>query len=110
MTSLSYQRFTITIPQNMAQQIAQVCMDEGRNRSELFREAFRLYLANGQAAKPVSPPPQATLQQVYERVTSESEKDRLLEQWAQMIETAPDFEDIRAVSGAVGNIAGESLL
>ena len=108
MTQLSYQRFTVTIPQNMAQQIEQVCTQEGRNRSELFREAFRMYFSSIHPA-PTPPPEQATLQQVYDRLGLESEKDCLLAQWAQMIETDPQFEDVRAVSTAVDAIAGESL-
>lgn len=50
MTQLAYQRFTITVPDNMARQIDQVCAVEGRNRSELFREAVRLYFASGALA------------------------------------------------------------
>ena len=50
MAQLAYQRFTITVPDNMARQIDQVCALEGRNRSELFREAVRLYFAGGALA------------------------------------------------------------
>jgi len=43
-TSL-YQRFAITLPERMATQINAICEEEGRNRSEFFREAVRVYLA-----------------------------------------------------------------
>lgn len=43
-TSL-YQRFAITVPERMATQIKTICEAEGRNRSEFFREAVRVYLA-----------------------------------------------------------------
>ena len=46
MTTQSYQRFAITIPEGMAAQIEQACKLEGRNRSEFFREAVRLYFAD----------------------------------------------------------------
>lgn len=125
MTQLAYQRFTITVPDNMAKQIEQVCTDEGRNRSELFREAFRLYLSNGPAARSASteatreqrsdpfrlfwPERGAQPDQVVDRLALESEKDRLLEQWARMVETEPGFEDVRAASDAADAVAGESL-
>jgi len=48
MSPTNYQRFTITVPDSMASQIEQVCRDEGRNRSEEFREAFRVYLTHSQ--------------------------------------------------------------
>jgi len=125
MAQLAYHRFTITVPDNMAEQIEQVCTKEGRNRSELFREAFRLYFSSGQTTRsaPVAATPErkedpfrlfwpewgSKSDQVYDRLAVESEKDRLLEQWAQMVETEPGFEDVRAVSGAVDAVAGESL-
>ena len=87
MTQTSYQRFTITVPDSMASQIEQVCSNEGRNRSELFREAFR----------------------VYDRLATESEKDRLLAQWANMVENEPEFEDVRAVSDAADGLASEAF-
>jgi Arc/MetJ-type ribon-helix-helix transcriptional regulator len=110
MTQLANQRFTITVPDNMAKQIEQVCTDEGSNRSELLREAFRLYLSNGPAARSASaeatreqrsdpfrlfwPERGAKPYQVVDRLALESEKDRLLEQWAHMVETEPGFEDV----------------
>ncbi len=125
MTQLAYHRFTITVPDNMAEQIEQVCTQEGRNRSELFREAFRLYFSSGQTtrnAQAVTPERKenqfrlfwpefgSKSDQVYDRLAVESEKDRLLEQWAQMVETETGFEDVRAVSSMVDAVAGESLL
>ena len=47
--------------------------------------------------------------QVVDRLAVESEKDRLLEQWAQRVETEPGFEDVRAASDAADVVAGESL-
>jgi predicted transcriptional regulator len=47
--------------------------------------------------------------QVVDRLALESEKDRLLEQWARMVETEPGFEDVRAASDAADAVAGESL-
>ena len=76
----------------MASQIEQVCRDEGRNRSELFREAFRVYLTHSQ-----------------DRLATESEKNRLLEQWAHIVETEPGFEDVRAVSDAADGVASEAV-
>ena len=92
MSQTSYQRFTITVPDSMASQIEQVCRDEGRNRSELFREAFRVYLTHSQ-----------------DRLATEREKDRLLEQWAHMVETEPGFEDVRAVSDVADGVASEAV-
>ena len=40
-----YHRFAITVPERMAAQIDSICELEGRNRSEFFREAVRVYLA-----------------------------------------------------------------
>lgn len=37
--------FTISFPENLAQQVDQVAEEESRNISELFREAFRSYQA-----------------------------------------------------------------
>jgi Arc/MetJ-type ribon-helix-helix transcriptional regulator len=123
MSQTNYQRFTITVPDSMASQIEQVCRDEGRNRSELFREAFRVYLTHSQTG--LSTPqvltaredpfrlfwPQGAAQsgQVYDRLATESEKDRLLAQWAQMVETEPGFEDVRAVSDAADGLASEAV-
>lgn len=45
MNTQAYQRFAITIPGGMAAQIEQVCILEGRNHSEFFREAVRAYFA-----------------------------------------------------------------
>ena len=45
MASTPYQRFAITVPERLASQIAHICEAEGRNRSEFFREAVRVYLA-----------------------------------------------------------------
>ena len=92
MSQTIYQRFTITVPDSMASQIEQVCRDEGRNRSELFREAFRVYLTHSQ-----------------DRLATESEKNRLLEQWAHIVETEPGFEDVRAVSDAADGVASEAV-
>ena len=47
--------------------------------------------------------------EVYDRLALESKKDRLLAQWAHMVETEPGFEDVRAASGAADVVAGESL-
>ena len=41
-----YHRFAITVPERMAAQIDDICEIEGRNRSEFFREAVRIYLAS----------------------------------------------------------------
>lgn len=35
--------FTISFPEDLARQVDQVAMEESRNLSELFREAFRTY-------------------------------------------------------------------
>jgi len=35
--------FTISFPEDLAQQVEQVAQEESRNISELFREAFRTY-------------------------------------------------------------------
>jgi metal-responsive CopG/Arc/MetJ family transcriptional regulator len=35
--------FTISFPENLAEQVEQVAKQESRNISELFREAFRTY-------------------------------------------------------------------
>lgn len=40
-----YQRFAISLPPGMAEKIEQVCLREGRSRSEFFREAVRAYFA-----------------------------------------------------------------
>ncbi len=123
MSQTSYQRFTITVPDSMASQIEQVCRGEGRNRSELFREAFRVYLTHSQTGATATTVlttredpfrlfwPQGAAQpgQVYDRLATESEKDRLLEQWAHMVETEPGFEDVRAVSDAADGLASEAV-
>lgn len=44
--SQAYQRFAITVPSGMAAQIEDMCKLEGRNRSEFFREAVRLYISS----------------------------------------------------------------
>lgn len=51
MATTPYQRFAITMPKRLADQIDSACEAEGRNRSEFFREAVRLYFAakKGQA-------------------------------------------------------------
>lgn len=46
MASTPYQRFAITVPERLATQIEHICEAEGRNRSEFFREAVRVYLAS----------------------------------------------------------------
>lgn len=46
MTSTPYLRFAITVPERLAAQIEHICEAEGRNRSEFFREAVRVYLAS----------------------------------------------------------------
>ena len=130
MAQLAYQRFTITVPDNMARQIDQVCAVEGRNRSELFREAVRLYFASGAlaGAAPIRgssntqrapqaedalrlfwPEYGASPAQQHDRQAAENEKDRLLEQWAKTIETEPGFAALRAVSDEADGVAGESL-
>lgn len=45
MASIPYQRFAITVPERLATQIEHACQAEGRNRSEFFREAVRVYFA-----------------------------------------------------------------
>jgi Arc/MetJ-type ribon-helix-helix transcriptional regulator len=45
MANTPFQRFAITVPERMATQIDTICEAEGRNRSEFFREAVRVYLA-----------------------------------------------------------------
>lgn len=45
MASTPYHRFAITVPERLASQIERACEAEGRNRSEFFREAVRVYLA-----------------------------------------------------------------
>jgi anaerobic selenocysteine-containing dehydrogenase len=47
--------------------------------------------------------------QGYDQLTGESDKDRLLTQWAHSVETEPDFEDVRAVSDNVNAVAGDSV-
>ena len=120
MAQLATHRYTITVPDNLAKLIEKVCAQEGRNRSELFREAFRVYLSAGTHGANSAPRMEDPFRlfwpewsskndQVYDRLATESEKDRLLEQWAQMVETTPGFEDVRAVSGNVNAVAGESI-
>jgi hypothetical protein len=120
MAQLATHRYTITVPDNLAKLIEKVCAQEGRNRSELFREAFRVYLSTRTHTANSAPRKEDPFRlfwpewsskndQAYDRLAVESEKDRLLEQWAQMVETAPGFEDVRAVSGNVNAIAGESI-
>ena len=46
---------------------------------------------------------------MYGRLTDESEKDRLLAQWAQLVETELRFQDVRAASRAVDAVAGEAI-
>lgn len=43
MTNKTFQRFAISVPPAMAEKIEQVCLREGRSRSEFFREAVRAY-------------------------------------------------------------------
>lgn len=120
MAQLATHRYTITVPDNMAKLIEKVCAQEGCNRSELFREAFRVYLSTGAHTANSAPRMEDPLRlfwpewsskndPAYDRLALESEKDRLLEQWAQMAESAPGFEDVRAVSGNVNAVAGESI-
>lgn len=120
MAQLATHRYTITVPDNLAKLIEKVCAQEGRNRSELFREAFRVYLSAGTHTVNSTPRHEDPFrlfwpewssknEQVYDRLAVESEKDRLLEQWAHMVETAPGFEDVRAVSDNVDAISGESI-
>jgi hypothetical protein len=45
MTDKTYARFAISMPPGMAEKIEQVCLHEGRSRSEFFREAVRAYFA-----------------------------------------------------------------
>jgi hypothetical protein len=120
MAQLATHRYTITVPDNLAKLIEKVCAEEGRNRSELFREAFRVYLNKGTHTANKTPRKEDAFRlfwpelsskhdPVYDRLALESEKDRLLEQWAQMVETAPGFEDVRAVSEHTNGVAGESI-
>lgn len=46
---------------------------------------------------------------MYGRLTDGSEKDRLLAQWAQLVETELRFQDVRAASRAVDAVAGEAI-
>lgn len=46
MANTPYLRFAITIPERLATQIERACEVEGRNRSEFFREAVRVYFAS----------------------------------------------------------------
>lgn len=120
MTTLTHHRYTITVPDNMAKLVEKVCAQEGRNRSELFREAFRVYMSTGnrntgssiRANDPLHlfwPAPSPQTATAIDREALDREKDRLLEQWAQMVENAPEFEDVRAVSDHVNAIAGEPI-
>lgn len=43
MKDKTYHRFAISMPPGMAEKIEQVCLREGRSRSEFFREAVRAY-------------------------------------------------------------------
>lgn len=45
MADKTFQRFAISMPPAMAEKIEQVCLREGRSRSEFFREAVRAYFA-----------------------------------------------------------------
>lgn len=45
MTDKTFRRFAISMPPAMAKKIEQVCLREGRSRSEFFREAVRAYFA-----------------------------------------------------------------
>jgi len=45
MANTPYHRFAITVPERLAAQIEHACETEGRNRSEFFREAVRVYFA-----------------------------------------------------------------
>lgn len=45
MTDKTFHRFAISMPPGMAEKIDQVCLREGRSRSEFFREAVRAYFA-----------------------------------------------------------------
>jgi len=38
-------KFTISFPEDLAKKVDQLAEQESRNTSELFREAFRVYLA-----------------------------------------------------------------
>lgn len=120
MTALAHHRYTITVPDNMAKLVEKVCAQEGRNRSELFREAFRVYMSAGhrstgtsiQANDPLYlfwPEQSPQTASAIDREVLEREKDRLLEQWAQMVENSPELEDVRAVSADVNAIAGEPI-
>jgi CopG family transcriptional regulator/antitoxin EndoAI len=42
------QTFTVSLPPDLAEQVDQLAAAEHRTRSELFREAFRRYLASQQ--------------------------------------------------------------
>jgi Arc/MetJ-type ribon-helix-helix transcriptional regulator len=119
-----YQRFAISIPQSMAAQIEAVCQSEGRNRSEFFREAVRHYMGvyDGKHASPRSMPGlQRTDQRfqsraestnrgysAYDNLSDKASKDHELELWANIVETDPEFADVRAVSDDVNAIAGEA--
>lgn len=45
MSDKTFHRFAISMPPAMAEKIEQVCLREGRSRSEFFREAVRAYFA-----------------------------------------------------------------
>jgi Arc/MetJ-type ribon-helix-helix transcriptional regulator len=121
-----YQRFAISIPQSMAVQIEAVCLSEGRNRSEFFREAVRHYMGmydSNRASPRLMPnvqrsdqrlPPGAELTSrgysTLESVGDKASKDHELEMWANIVETDSAFADVRAASDDVDAIAGEAEL
>ena len=51
MSGQNYQRFAISVPPVIAEQIEQLCRSEGRTRSEFFREAVRVYIASTRGAR-----------------------------------------------------------
>ena len=114
---------SISMPPAQLKAAERLAKKENRTMSELFREAFRVYLTHSQTGATAATVlttredpfrlfwPQGAAQpgQVYDRLATESEKDRLLEQWAHMVETEPGFEDVRAVSDAADGLASEAV-
>lgn len=50
-----YERFAISMPASMADDIRSLCQRESRSHSEFFREAVRSYLQQRQASTPPAP-------------------------------------------------------
>ncbi|NJD30893.1 MAG: ribbon-helix-helix protein, CopG family [Gammaproteobacteria bacterium] len=56
MSTERYRAFSVTVPPQIEQQLEQLCASEARSRSEVVREALRLYFSTRAAAggKPVT--------------------------------------------------------